>query len=120
MSKSLKNILSETNKKMSQEELLEYLKNDSSADEKYEVEKLMNDDPFTSDAMDGLQEFKDQQALPNIVNQLNNDLNREIKKKKRRKKNPFSPTASWIYFAILLILLICIIGYLLIKRGLAT
>ena len=58
MSDDLKDILSNLNKEIEQEKLLEYLNKNLSAAEAHEVEKQMANDEFMNDAVEGLEKFK--------------------------------------------------------------
>ena len=70
MSNDLKNILSNLNKDIEQEKLLDYLNKNLSAAEAHEVEKQMADDAFMNDAVEGLEQFKNKKNLTLLVEQL--------------------------------------------------
>ena len=116
MNDKLKDILSNLNKDIGQDKLLEYLNNELPAAEQHRVEQLLNDDAFTSDAMDGLEEFENKEGLSAMVNQLNADLKKELDKKKKRRKKRELPQQPWMYVAAIIILLICVVAYMVIKR----
>ena len=115
MSSNFKKILS-PNKDIEQKKLLEYLNDELPADEQHDVESSLNDDPFASDAMDGLQAYQNKQGITDIVSQLNNDLKKQLAGKKKRKKKKEIASQPWVYYAIIFILLICIVSYFVIKR----
>ena len=115
MSNNLKKILSH-NKDIEQKKLLEYLNDELAAEEQHAVESSLNDDPFASDAMDGLQEYENKRGIPDIVSQLNSDLKKQLAGKKKRKKTREIASQPWVYYAIIFILLICIVSYFVIKR----
>ncbi len=116
MSNNLKDILSNLNKDIEQEKLLEYLNNELADADQHRVEEILNDDEFASDAMDGLEQFENKKELQNLVGQLNAGLKKELDKKKKKKRNRKIPEQSWVYVAVVIILLICIITYMVVKR----
>lgn len=115
MSNDLKNILSNLNNDIEQEKLLEYLNRNLSAEEQHELESHLNDDPFMSDAMDGLSQMQSPDKVSLMVYQLNKDLKLQLEKKKKRKKRAITET-PWLYYTIILLLLLAVIGYLVIKK----
>ncbi len=86
MSDDLKDILSNLNKEIEQEKLLDYLNKNLSASEAHEVEKQMADDEFMNDAVEGLEKFKNKKDLVLLVQQLNKDLKKQTQKKKSEKR----------------------------------
>lgn len=116
MSDNLKDILSNLNKEVEQDKLLDYLNKKLSAGEAHEIEKQMADDPFMDDAMEGLGEFKDKHALTDYVQQLNQNLQKQLNKKKQRKEKRRLKDQPWLYFTIILILVLAIISYVLIQK----
>ncbi len=116
MSNDLKNILSHLNQDIEQDKLLQYLNEHLDAAEAHEVEKHLNDDPFLNDAVEGLQLIKSKNKLPITLQQLNTGLNQQIKKSKRKRVKTLNIQQPWIYYSIILLLLLCIIAYLVIKK----
>lgn len=109
MNIDLLKILSDSNKDIDNQKLMDYLAGQLSNNEIHEVEKWMADSEFANDAVEGLQEMKNKKNLETLVEQLNNDLNRKLKQKKIRKDKRKLKEFSWIYFSIILILLLVII-----------
>lgn len=116
MSDDLKDILSNLNKDIEQEKLLQYLNNNLPSSEQHELEKQMNDDEFMNDAVEGLQEINNKAAIPGYIQQLNADLKKQINKKKKRKDKRKIASQYWTYISIVLLLLLIIIAYLVIKK----
>ena len=116
MSNELKDILSNLNKDIEQEKLLDYLNKKLSAGEAHELEKQMADDEFMNDAVEGLDELKDKRNIAAYVEQLNRDLQKNLKKKKKRREKRRIKEQPWVYFTIILILVLIIISYLVIKK----
>lgn len=115
MSNDLKNILSNLNNDIEQEKLLEYLNRNLTEAEQHELEAHLNDDPFMSDAMDGLSQMQSPDKISLMVYQLNKDLKSQLEKKKKRRKRVITET-PWLYYTIILLLLLAVIGYLVIKK----
>lgn len=92
MPNDLKNILSNLNKDINQEKLLEYLNSTLSKEEQHSLEMQMNDDPFISDAVDGLQHFEKDQQVSLIVHHLNEGLRKQLEKESTQE-NIYSTTA---------------------------
>src|SRR4051794_13191047 len=89
-------ILSKGDKKLSDEELLKYLFDNTSETEKNKIEKSLVDSDFESDAIEGLQKLKDSQHLQNHVNQLHKKLQQQLAQKKQLKEKRQIPVFQWI------------------------
>ena len=116
MSDDLKDILSNLNKDIEQEKLLDYLNKKLPAAEAHEVEKQMADDEFMNDAVEGLEHFKNKESLSLLVEQLNRDLKKQTGKKKQQKEKRKLKDQPWIYIAVITLLLLIIISFVLIKK----
>ena len=116
MNDGLKDILSNLNKDIEQEKLLQYLNQHMSEQEIHAFEKQMNDDEFMNDAVEGLQSLQNKNELPVYIQQLNADLKKQIDKKKKRKDKRKLNQQPWAYISIVLILLLIIAAYLVIKK----
>ena len=116
MSDHLKDILSNLNKEIEQDKLLDYLNKKLPATEAHEVEKQMADDEFMNDAMEGLEKFNNKKDLSLYVDQLNRNLQQQLEKKKGRKEKRKLKEQPWVYFTIILLLLLIITSYVLIKK----
>ena len=116
MSDKLKDILSHLNTGVDQETLLRYLQGKLSAQEQHELEKHMLGDDFDSDALDGLQDFKDKKNLTALVDQLNGDLRKRTEKKKKFRQKLRLRLEPWLIAAIIIILLLAVLGYLVVRR----
>jgi ABC-type bacteriocin/lantibiotic exporter with double-glycine peptidase domain len=116
MNDDLKDILSNLNKDIEQEKLLQYLNRNMPDAEQHELEKQMNNDEFMNDAIEGLEQVKDKNTIPARVQQLNADLKKQLDKRKRKKEKRKIPSQYWTYIGIIVVLLLIIIGYLVVKR----
>ena len=119
MSDNLKDILSNLNKDIEQEKLLDYLNKNLSAAEAHEVEKQMADDEFMNDAVEGLENFKNKKDVSLLVQQLNSELKKQTEKKKAKKEKRKLKDQPWLYITIVTLLILVIVAYLVIKKYLA-
>ena len=118
MDDKLLNILSNSNKDIDNQKLMDYLSGKLSAEEKYDLEKQMTDSEFINDAVEGLEEVKNKKDLAFLVEQLNTDLHNQLDKKKKRKDKRKLKDQPWLYLTIILILLLIIISFIVIKKHL--
>ena len=116
MSEDLKDILSNLNKEIEQEKLLDYLNKKLSAPEAHEVEKQMADDEFMNDAVEGLEKFKNKKDLALLVQQLNEDLKKQTRKKNLKKEKRKLKEQPLLYFTIALLLILIVISFVLVKK----
>ena len=116
MSEDLKDILSSLNPDIDQETLLLYLQGKLSAQEQHEIEKKIMDNEFATDALEGLQNFKDKKNIAALVDQLNADLKRRTEKKKKLKSKMKINLDSNLILAIAIILLLIVLSYFIIHK----
>ena len=117
MPDNLKDILSHLSTDIDQETLLLYLQDKLSDEKKHEVEKKLLDNEFASDAMEGLQEFKDKQQVSYIVEMLNRDLKKKTEKKRLRREKLKMKDQSWLYISLIIIILLVIISYIIVHKS---
>jgi hypothetical protein len=120
MKENLKDILSNSNKDIDNQKLMDYLSGKLSGEELHEMEKAMTDSEFMSDAVEGLESFKEKKDINLFVEQLNRDLQKNLDKKKSRKKKRMLKDNPWILTAIAVVLLLIVIAFFVIKRYLET
>ena len=118
MSDELLNILSNSNKDIDNQKLMDYLSDKLSAEEKHELEKKMVDSEMLNDIVEGLGKFKNKKEVTALVEQLNTNLKKQLEKKKSRKQKRQIKDLPWLYLSIILILLIILISFLVIKKHL--
>ncbi len=116
MNNNLLNILTDDNNDFDNQKLIDYINGKLSGDEKHEVEKWMADNNITNDAVEGLQNIKEKKNLSQYVEQLNNNLQIQLEKKKDYRIKKKLKEYPFIYFAITLILLFCIIAYIVVAK----
>lgn len=106
----LKNILN-TGPELNEDALKRYLNGTASAEERFEIENQMADEAFMNDAVEGLQNFKDPQLMDHYVNQINKEILVQTSKKKRRRIKRHIEDQNWTLISVILIIVLCILGY---------
>lgn len=117
MNNELLNILSQV-KDADQRKLLDYLENKLSPEERHEVERLLIDSDFESDAAEGLEQVIEKHDLPVVINQLNKRLIKKLhgRRKKLLKKKP--PELMIPVVTTIIILLLVLMFYILLREHL--
>ena len=116
MKNELKDILTNSNKDIDNQQLMDYLSHHISGTDSHELEKTMADDPFMNDAVEGLQQLKPGKNIEIYVEQLNAGLQKQIGKNKKRKNNRRFKENPYTYYAIIFILLLIIISFIILKK----
>ena len=117
MSNDLYNILSNSNKDIDNQKLMDYLSGKLTGDEKHEVEAWMVDNDFNNEAMEGLQQLAGKKNIEGYVDQLNKELHQYIQSKKARRERRKIDNPFWVYATIVFILFILIMAWIVIKRA---
>ena len=113
MREDLLNILSDSNKDIDNQKLMDYISGRLSAEQKHEVEQWMTDNPFFDEAVEGLQDAGGEKKVNASVDKLNRKLHKYLKQKKKKKdKRIILYNNTWIYIAVLFILALAAIVYL--------
>ncbi len=118
MNDDLLKILSNSNKDIDNQKLMDYLSDKLSAEEKHNLEKAMIDSDMINDAVEGLNSFKNKKDVSALAEQLNVNLKKQLEKKKSKKLKRKIKDLPWLYLTIILILIIILIGFLVIKKHL--
>lgn len=116
MNNDLLNILSNSNKDIDNQKLMDYLAGKLPEDQKNEVERWMADNDFANEAVEGLQDFKAKKDLQLYVNQLNKELNTYIQEKKKRRQRKRLKEDPQVYIAIVLIIVLAVIAWLVLNK----
>ena len=118
MPDDLLNILSNSNKDIDNQKLMDYLSNKLSAEEKHEFEKNLLDSDLVKDAVEGLEKFKNKKDLNLFVEQLNSNLKKQLNRRKIKKEKRVLKDVPWLYYSIILIIIIILIGFFIIWKHL--
>lgn len=118
MNKDWLNILSNSNKDIDNQQLMDYLSGRLSGEALHEMERSMAENAFLNDAVEGLQQLKGKQNIEAYVDELNAAMLKGLDKKKKRRLRRRLKDDPWTYLAIILVLALCIVAYYLIRRTL--
>ena len=118
MSDDLLNILSNSNKDIDNQKLMDYVSGNLSEKDKRDLEEAMIDSEMMNDAVEGLDGFKNKRDITSLVEQLNLNLKKQLEKKKTKKLKRSIKDLPWLYLTIILILIMILIGFLVIKKHL--
>ncbi|MCR6719905.1 MAG: hypothetical protein NVV59_06305 [Chitinophagaceae bacterium] len=116
MQEKLKDILSHLSQDIDQETLLLYLQDQLTPEKQHELEKQLVDNPFASDAMEGLRQIRDKKQIAYMVEMLNRDLKKKTEKRKKQRDKLRLPDQSQLYITILILLLLVVICFLIIYK----
>jgi len=101
--------------RLPEDKLLAYLEGRLTPAEQHEVEAWLAAEGMEADALEGLKELPVDETKQ-LVNNINYNLHARIKKDKRRHK-PITDN-KWAWLATLIILLLCILGYIVLNEAL--
>lgn len=114
MQEDLLNILSASNKDIDNQKLMDYISGKLSAEQKHEVEKLMADNPFLNEAVEGLQQAGTANS-EKAVEQINKQLRSQLQQRKRKRARELFPVSKWTYVAVLIILMLAVLLVLVLR-----
>ena len=118
MNKDLLNILSNSNKDIDNQQLMDYLNGKLSGDALHEVEKSMADNELLNDAVEGLQGLEGKTNMQSYVDELNAAMQKSLAKKKARRLRRRLKDQNWTYLAIILVIVLCVLAYVVIRKAL--
>lgn len=116
MSDDLLNILSNSNKDIDNQKLMDYLSGKLSDAEKHAFEEEMIDSEFMIDAVEGLETFDEQTDIELYAVQLNKKLTEKLDKKKLKRSRRKIHDLPWFFYGIVLILILAVISYVILRR----
>ena len=108
-----KDILSDSEEQLSEEDLLKYMDNNTSEEEKRRIEHKLDNSPFEADALQGLLQVQNKTQLKKQVNQLNQKLQQITGKRQRKEKRKIN-SFELIILTVVLLLFVSIVCYALI------
>ena len=120
MSNDLKDILNNSNKDIDNQQLMDYLSHQLSQAQQHDVEKTMTDDAFVNDAVEGLQQIPGNKNINAYVEQLNDELNKQIAKNKKRKEKRRLKDSPYTYLTIIVLLVLIVICFIVVKKYIDT
>lgn len=118
MNNDLKDILANSNKDIGNQQLMDYLSNHLSKEAEHEMEKEMAADPFLNDAVEGLQQVSDKDAISKDIQALNEQLKYQVRRNRNRKEKRKWKDQPFNYYAIATILILLFICFLVLRKHL--
>lgn len=116
MSENLKDILSNSNKDIDNQRLMDYLSNELNKADAHKLEDGMTEDEFLSDAMEGLQQIEPTEKINNYTIQLNQELQKLVtKNKKAKEKRKWKDTPN-LYIVVICVVALLVLFYFLMKK----
>lgn len=116
MNKDWLKILSNSNKDIDNQQLMDYLSGKLSGEALHELERSMADSAFLNDAVEGLQQLKSKKDVQTYVDELNAAMQRTLDKKKNRRLRRRLREEPWTLLAIVLVLALCVISYFVVRH----
>lgn len=116
MNKDLLNILANSNKDIDNQLLMDYLSGKLSGEALHELERSMADSEFLNDAVEGLQQVGNRKDMQAYVDQLNASMQKTLEKKKQRRLKRRLREDPWGLLAVILVIVLCVIGYIVIRK----
>jgi anti-sigma factor RsiW len=114
----LKDILKDGKGMIPEDKLMAYLEGRLSPQEQHEVEEWLAEEGMESDALEGLRKMAPEETVQ-AVNKLKHHLHRQINTKKNRRQRPIKDNV-WGWLAVIVILLLCIMGYVVLRYALKS
>jgi hypothetical protein len=99
---------------LNEDELMNYVKGKSTGEDAHAVERKMADSSFINDGVEGLQQFSSAEKINAYVQQVNENLHRNLSDKKRKNKRKIIGL-SWELVAVIAVILLCLLGYVIIE-----
>jgi len=120
MNKDWLDILSNSNKDIDNQKLMDYLSGKLTGEALHEVERSMADNEFLNDAVEGLQQISNKKDMQVYVDQLNASMQKTLEKKKSRRLKRRLKEEPWGILAVIIIIVLCVLGFIVIRTLLKT
>jgi hypothetical protein len=102
---------------LEEEQLVQYLMGKAEGGDISPGEKQLAEDAFAADAAEGLKNFSSAGKLDAYVRQLNKKLQQQLEEKKQGKEKREIKHLGWIIFSVVLILVLCVLGYVVVHMA---
>lgn len=110
-----RDIFNDDDAMLSEDEMLTYLDKNTPEAVKQVIEQKATANPFERDALKGLQQINNKEKIQAHVKNINKKLHEQIDQKRLREKRNKPLQQRWIILTIILLLTLCILGFLLIR-----
>lgn len=97
-------------------QLLAYIEGSLPPEEQFRLEALLDQDPFLSDAVDGLSEIEDKAQLKMIAGQINAQLRKQIQSRRKHRRRRPRLDNHWGWIFVLVLLLLVLVSWLVIRQ----
>ena len=109
----LNDILNNGKSMISQEQLIAYLEGRLSAEEQHDVELWLAEEGMESDALEGPRDLSAEETKRAIF-KLNYNLRNQLSGRKNKRREPLDQNVlAWV--AVIVILVLCVVGYVVFK-----
>jgi hypothetical protein len=95
---------------LNEEQFMNYIKGNLNEEDAHRVEKKMAGSSFVNDGIEGLQQFSSAEKINAYVQQVNEKLHHNLADKKRKSERKIAGL-SWEIIAVILVILLCLLGY---------
>jgi anti-sigma factor RsiW len=116
MNKDWLDILANSNKDIDNQQLMDYLSGKLSGEALHDMERSMADSEFLNDAVEGLQQVNNKKDMQAYVDQLNASMHQALEKKKQRRLKRRLKDDPWSLLAVILVITLCILAYVVIRK----
>jgi hypothetical protein len=99
---------------LNDDQLLNYIKGNSTGEDAHDLERKMANSSLVNDGVEGLQQFSSTEKINAYVLDINEDLRHKLAGKKTKKKKVIA-NLSWQVIALIIVILLCILGYVVIE-----
>jgi len=99
---------------LNEEQLMKYAKGKLTVEEARAVEKKMASSAFVNDAVEGLQNFSSTEKANAYVQQINEQLHQRLAGVKSKKGKKIIGL-SWEIISLIVVVLLCLIGYVIVQ-----
>lgn len=117
MNKNLLDILSNSNKEIDNQRIMDYLSGRLPEAQRNEVERwLAEEAAMGEDALEGIASLSGEQSVRKNVDALNKELRDILRNKRQRKRKDRLKDKPWSYIAVILLLLLAVAAYWVIRN----
>ncbi|HMZ45383.1 MAG TPA: hypothetical protein PKG56_06050 [Chitinophagaceae bacterium] len=99
-----------------EQEMFDYLNNNLTPQQRHAFELKMEENVFLQEAVEGLEKIQNKQKVHQFITELNHNLDKQLERKRIKKHKRKIKTQGWIIISIVIILALCVLGYLVIKQ----
>ena len=110
------NILSNSNKDIDNQKLMDYLAGKLSGDDMHQVEQWMSENDFVNEAIEGLQSVNEPEQVPLYIQKLNTNLSKQLAQKPKRRTYKVQINLTYAIIAVLIILMLAVLAYMVLWR----